>query len=223
MSLIVAIDGPAGAGKSTIAKRVAAHLGATLLDTGAIYRSVALVARRRGISWDDERRLADLAAALPLRFKLLDGVNHVFVADEDVSSAIRTQEIATGASQVSRLPDVREALLGAQRAFGRKMAVVAEGRDIGTVVFPDADVKVFLVADEEARARRRLADLQAGGDVETSLTHVLEAQRHRDASDSGRSVAPLIPAEDAVHIDTTMLTIEEVVAAVLDLVSPSDK
>lgn len=217
MSIIVAIDGPAGAGKSTIAKLVARRLGATLLDTGAIYRSLALAAKRRGIAWDDEQRLAALADELPLRFELQGEDNRVLLGDEDVSSAIRTPEISRGASQVSGLGGVRAALLAMQRRFGARGSVVAEGRDIGTVVFPDATVKVFMVADPEARARRRLDDLRAAGDEQTTLEEVLEAQQQRDAADSGRAVAPLVPADDATHLDTSTLTIEQTVAAVLEL------
>lgn len=216
--LIVAIDGPAGAGKSTIARLVAERTGATLLDTGAIYRALALAARRSGIGWDREAALAELADSLALAFRLEGGLNRVFLGEEDVTSAIRTPEIARGASAVSALPAVRAALLEMQRAFARRGAVVAEGRDIGTVVFPEAGTKVFLIADEEARAARRLADLRAAGDEQTSLEEVLAAQRARDAADSGRAVAPLKPAADACHVDSTGLGIDEVVEAVLVLV-----
>ncbi|PID37874.1 MAG: cytidylate kinase [Deltaproteobacteria bacterium] len=218
MSIIVAIDGPAGAGKSTIAKLVAERLGATLLDTGAIYRGLALAARREGIAWDDEEGLAALAAKLPLRFQLRDGENHVLLADDDISAVIRTPEISSGASQVSGLPQVRAALLEMQRRFADRGSVVAEGRDIGTVVFPGASVKVFMNADERARARRRLGDLRASGDEETTLEQVLEAQQRRDAADSGRAVAPLVPADDATQLDTSGLTVEQTVEAVLALV-----
>jgi cytidylate kinase len=221
MSIIVAIDGPAGAGKSTIAKLVAQRLEATLLDTGAIYRSLALAAQRRGVDWGDESALTAIAEELPLRFELRDGVNHVLLADEDISSTIRTPEMSAGASQVSGLPRVRAALLEMQRRFADRGSVVAEGRDIGTVVFPRATVKVFMVADERARARRRLGDLRAAGDQQTTLEQVLEAQRRRDAADSGRAVAPLVPADDATRLDTSTMSIEQTVDAVIGLVPPS--
>src|SRR6185436_6270125 len=162
--LVVAIDGPAGAGKSTVSRRLALRLGYRLLDTGAIYRAVALTAQRQGVSWDDATRLAEIARALDIDFHF-DGedTNKVSLTGEDVSVAIRTPEISQGASKVSALPEVRAALLDLQRRLGAQGGVVAEGRDIGTVVFPDAQAKFFLTASPEIRARRRTDELRAAG------------------------------------------------------------
>jgi CMP/dCMP kinase len=214
--LVIAIDGPAGAGKSTVAKRVARQLSCTLLDTGAIYRTVALVARRRGVDWNDGPALAELARGLDITFQLEVERNRVLLGAEEISDAIRTMEMSRGASQVSALVEVRRALLQLQRAFAARGPVVAEGRDIGTVVFPGAQLKIFLVADPRERARRRHLELQAAGH-EASEERVLAEQSARDAADSGRAVAPLRPAEDAVIIDTSRLSIDEVVARIVAL------
>lgn len=222
--LVVAIDGPAGAGKSTVARRVAQRLGAVLLDTGAIYRALALRAQREGILWQDERALAELARDLRLEFRADGTEQRVFLLDqgraEDVSAALRTPEISAGASAVSRWPAVRDALLLLQRAFAQRGAVVAEGRDTGTVVFPRAAVKVFLVADPAVRAQRRTRELrEAGHDVD--LAGVLTEQERRDQADSSRAAAPLRAAEDAVRIDASALTIDEVVQRIVALCAAS--
>jgi cytidylate kinase len=165
--IIVALDGPAGAGKSTVARMVAERAGLALVDTGAIYRTVALLAERNRTSVDDGEALGAIAAALPaqLRFVVQAGVNNVYLDDEDISQAIRTPAVSAAASSVARHPAVRNALLELQRTLGRRGAgSVLEGRDIGTVVFPDADVKAFVTASAEERARRRLAELSAKGD-----------------------------------------------------------
>lgn len=210
---IVAIDGPAGAGKSTIAKLAAERLGLMRVDTGAIYRAVALVATERGLS--DEEEIAAAARAIDLLF---DG-GRVLIGARDVSSAIRTQEISQSASRVSALPAVRAALLELQRRLGRAHAkgAVLEGRDIGTVVFPDAEVKVFLTASPEERARRRVKDLEASGQP-ADYAEVLASIRERDERDSSRAVAPLKPAADAVPLDTTALSLEEVLEAITRIV-----
>jgi len=213
--LVVAIDGPAGAGKSTVSRRVAQALSYRLLDTGAIYRSVALCARRKGVSWDDGAAVAEVAAALDIDFAWQGDLNKVLVAGEDVSSAIRTPEISQGASVVSAHPPVRAALLDLQRRLGATGGVVAEGRDIGTVVFPDAEAKIFLTASPEIRARRRCDELTAAGQ-EASYEATLAEIRERDERDSGREVAPLVPADDAVHVDSSALPLAEVIDAVLD-------
>lgn len=213
---LVVIDGPAGAGKSTIARAVADRLGVVLLDTGAIYRTLALVARRRQISWSDEAGLVAVAADLPIAFVEADGRQRVMLGDEDVSDAIRTPEISEGASQVSAHPGVRQALLAIQRAVGAK-GCVAEGRDMGTVVFPDAPYKFFLTADLATRAQRRHDDLVARHGAQAPVLANLEAQiATRDARDSGRAVAPLRPAEDAVEVDSSGLSIDEVLAAIFE-------
>lgn len=204
--VIVAIDGPAGAGKSTLSKRVAEALGYTLVDTGALYRAVALWARRRGIAWDDGPALGALTASLRLAF--VDGA--LEVDGERPGDALRTSETSLGASRVSAHPEVRAALLGVQRDMGREGGVVLEGRDIGTVVYPDAEVKVFLVASDEERAKRRLAELVSRGET-ASFEGVLEDLRTRDARDEQRAVAPLRMAEGAVRVDTTGRTLDELV------------
>ncbi len=215
--IVVAIDGPAGAGKSTVAKRLTALLGYRLLDTGALYRSVALLARRRGISWDDEQALAEVAAGLDVEFRLEGMTNRVLVAGEDISAAIRTPEVSEGSSQVSALPMVRAALLGLQRRLAGHGGVVAEGRDVGTVVFPEAGAKFFLTASDEVRARRRQGELAAAG-VEADLAATLTEMQRRDRRDSSRAVSPLLCAPDAVVLDSSALTIDEVVTRMLEVV-----
>jgi len=206
---IVAIDGPAGAGKSTVARQLARRLGFTIIDTGAIYRSVALAALKAVIPWDDDQRLGKLLdEGLGLTF---DG-ERVLLRGEDVTEAIRTPEITRGASVVSARPVVRQKLLQLQRDLGRSAprGAVLEGRDIGTVVFPDAQVKFFLTASDAARARRRHAELADKG-LQVPLDEVLTDQRRRDKDDTERSIAPLRAAPDAVVIDTTGLDLDEVV------------
>jgi len=212
MRLVVTIDGPAGAGKSTVAKALARRLGYSLLDTGAIYRSVALVARQRGIPWDDAAQLAEVARDLAIEFKFVGDTNSTFVAGEDVSTAIRTPEISQGASQVSAHGPVRAALLDLQRRLAAGGGVVVEGRDTGTVVFPHADAKFFLSATDEERARRRVEELRlVGKPVDFAVT--LAEIRERDHRDSSRDVAPMKAADDAIVIDSSTMTIEQVVDA----------
>lgn len=219
MGRIVAIDGPAGAGKSTVARRVADRLGFALVDTGAIYRCVALIAHRRGVDWSDGEALGEVAAALDIGFRLDGGVNRVLVAGEDVTDAIRTPEMSRGASIVSSRPPVREALLGLQRRLARRegQGAVLEGRDIGTVVFPDADVKVFLTASAETRARRRFDELRARG-ADVTYDAVLADQVRRDHEDETRPVAPLRCAPDAVRVDSSDLDTDQVVERIVTLV-----
>ncbi|MCB9681521.1 MAG: (d)CMP kinase [Alphaproteobacteria bacterium] len=214
--MAIAIDGPAGSGKGTVARGVAHALGYRYVDTGAIYRAVALEARRRGVSWDDGPALAALAGALHLDFVWDDDVLRVVVDGQDVSRAIRDDEIGTGASTVSRHPAVRDALLALQRSLGARGAVVMDGRDIGTVVLPDAALKVYLDADLDERARRRHEELLRRGE-NVHLAEVVAAMTARDRQDMERATAPLRQADDAVRVDTTALTVPVVVARVLTL------
>ena len=210
---MVAIDGPAGAGKSTIAKRVAARLGFTYIDSGAMYRAVALWALRRNVDPGDMHRMEQLAIAAEI--ELLPG--RIRLNGEDVTDAIRTPEVSAGASKVAVIPGVRRALVAKQRAMGERSSVVMEGRDIGTVVFPDAEVKIFLDADPRERVRRRLQDVRAAG--EQIPESALAAQmKERDQRDSTRADGPLAQAPDAAYLDSTSLTVEEVEEAILKLV-----
>jgi cytidylate kinase len=216
---IAAIDGPAGAGKSTAARRLAARLGFALVDTGAIYRSVALAAARAGVAFDDEAALGRLLPGLEIGFAPLPGGagQRVLLGGEDVSAAIRTPAMSLGASAVSARRVVRDGLLDLQRrlaaAPGNRGAVL-EGRDIGTVVFPDADAKFFLTAGPEVRARRRHAELLARGES-PALAEVLADQERRDRDDAARALAPLRPAPDAEVLDTSALSLDEVVERLL--------
>jgi CMP/dCMP kinase len=210
--IIVAIDGPAGAGKSTVSKIVARKLNFSLVDTGAIYRCVALAAREHSIALDDDAKLEGLLDGLHIAFAVLGDSNHVYLDGQDVSLSIRTPENSMAASKVSQRPVVRSKLLGLQRrlALESKRGAVLEGRDIGTVVFPDADLKFFLDADPKVRAARRYEELVIKG-VEKPMAEVLAEQEKRDKEDSERDVAPLKPAPDAVRLDSTQLPISEVV------------
>ena len=213
---VVAIDGPSGSGKGTIARRVAAALGWHLLDSGALYRLVALAALRGGLDLDDGKGLAGLAADLNVRFgsdKL--GEEQIFLDGHDVTAAIRTEECGAGASMVAALQPVRSALLDLQRAFRQAPGLVADGRDMGTHVFADAGLKVFLTASPAERAKRRHKQLNDKG-IDVSLAALSRDIEERDRRDSERSVAPLRPAEDARLLDSSGKSIEEVVRTVLD-------
>jgi len=199
--LVIAIDGPAGAGKSTAARALARRLGFFLLDTGAIYRTVALSASRQGIAFSDGAALGPVAESLAIRF---DEEGRVFLGDEDVSKLIRTPEMSQGASTVSAHPPVRAALLGLQRKLAARGRCVVEGRDIGTVVLPWAPLKIFLTASSEVRARRRYDELLAKGQT-VDLAATLQEILIRDERDSSRATAPLKQADDAVLLDTSEL------------------
>jgi cytidylate kinase len=223
MSIVVAIDGPAGAGKSTVARTVADRAGFTLVDTGAIYRALAWASLDAGVSETDEDGLAVMAAQLRITFELDEGVNRVFLNGADVSDEIRRPDMSMRASTVSKHPDVREALLELQRGFGEgEGGVVLEGRDIGTVVFPDAQVKVFLTATDEERARRRTAELITRGTPQPYDEVLVEIQE-RDKQDSERAAAPLKAADDARVLDSTKLSIDDVVDIVLQDIAEVQK
>lgn len=216
---VIAIDGPAGAGKSTAARLLAKRLGYKLVDTGALYRGVAFISKERGIAPDDPEGLASLARSLKLDFRAdEEGRSRLLIDGVDRDDAIRNELVAALASRISQLPELRAALLELQRRFGKDGGVVLEGRDIGTVVFPDAELKIFLVADPAVRARRRL--LQQGVDEPDADQIAAETARllERDRIDSEREVAPLRKAKDAIEVDTTDLTFEEQVQRILSLV-----
>lgn len=236
--VLVAIDGPAGAGKSTVARIVAHRLGFMLVDTGALYRAVALAAKRADIAFEDHPRVGALANELAGRRAIVleskrqtDDVSgpaswsrepeqpavRVLLGGEDVSSEIRSPEMSMGASLVSAIPEVRSALLAMQRQSGERGGVVLEGRDIGTVVFPDAELKFFLTATAEERATRRFAELTRKG-TQTTLDDTLAEVQKRDAQDTSRKIAPLRQADDAILVDSTGRTIDEVVAGMVDLI-----
>ena len=211
--IVVAIDGPAGAGKSTLAKRVAGRLGLTYIDTGAMYRAAALWALRQNVGWDDMHRMEQLAIAADIELS----PGRIQLNGEDITEAIRTPQVSSGASKVAVIPGVRRAMVAKQRAMGERASVVMEGRDIGTVVFPNADVKIFLDADPQERVRRRLRESRARGE-DVSEGGLAEQMKERDQRDSTRADAPLAQAPDAIYLDSTRLTEEEVEEAVLKIV-----
>ncbi len=222
MAEIIAIDGPAGAGKSTVARRVATLLDYTYLDTGAMYRAVAWLATVNGTDLTDHHALIQIATTLDLTFGPLtsDGKQSITVNSLDATDAIRTPEVSSLTSSVSAIAELRQVVVDQQRfiAQGAKRGVVLEGRDIGTVVFPNAQLKIFLTAGAEERARRRYTELQNKGNA-VKFEDVLRDQRERDSRDSGRETSPLIAAADASHVNTDGLSIDEVVEHILALYS----
>ena len=215
----VAIDGPAGAGKSTLARKAAKHFGLIYVDTGALYRCVGLYALRNGVSSSDEAAVCNLLPEIKLEMKYNDrGVQRMLLCGEDVTDAIRLPEVSKYASDVSAMQPVRDFLLFMQRDIPSRHNVIMDGRDIGTVIMPDAGLKVFLTAAPRTRAHRRFLELKEKG-VDTSFDKVLTEMNSRDKNDSERSAAPLRAAEDAVILDTTELDLEESFSAICDLIA----
>ncbi|MGE6108651.1 (d)CMP kinase [Aeromonas sobria] len=214
MAPVMTIDGPSGAGKGTLCQLLAAELGWHLLDSGAIYRVLALAALHHDVELDSEAALVPLAANLDVQFQVDGEQVRVVLEGEDVSRTIRSQEVSDAASKVAVFPRVREALLRRQRAFRQVPGLIADGRDMGTVVFPEAEIKIFLDASAEERAQRRYKQLQDKG-FDVNFERLLTEIQERDDRDRNRAVAPLKPAEDALVVDSTALTIDEVLATVL--------
>jgi len=213
---IIAIDGPAGSGKSTTAKILAERLGYTYLDTGAMYRALTYTALKNNVPPSDGSKLAALARSLPIRFDPSDGINKVFIGDQDVTKQIRAPEITRVVSEVSAHVEVRKAMVEKQKSIGKNGSIVAEGRDTTTVVFPYAEIKIYMDASAHERARRRVQDMKALG-VQTTVEEQEKEINRRDGLDSGRKHSPLKRAADAVVVDTTNLTIEEQVNRILEL------
>ena len=212
----VAIDGPAGAGKSTIAKAAAKELGFIYVDTGALYRAIAYNAVTKGVI-DDTQKIIDMLIDTNVELKYVDGVQAVYLNGDDVSAYIRTPEISMGASKVSAIPQVREFLLNLQRDIAQKNNVIMDGRDIATVVLPNADVKIFLFASPECRAQRRYKELMEKGE-DVTLEDVLADVNQRDYQDSHRDIAPLKPSEDSVMADTSKLNLEESIQLIINII-----
>lgn len=217
-NISIAIDGPAGAGKSTIAKMISKEMGIVYLDTGAMYRTVALKAIRDRISTDDRDSLSKMVANIDISVKYVDGEQFIYLDGEDVTSKIRTPEISIGASNVAVVPEVRIKMVELQRQIALKTSVVMDGRDIGTYVLPDAKFKFFLTASVEERALRRYNEQVAKGYKDISLESVKKDIEYRDKNDSSREFAPLSKAQDAIEIDTTSLTIDEVAQKIIGII-----
>lgn len=214
---VLTIDGPSGSGKGTVARRVAHALGWHLLDSGALYRLVAHASRQRSIPWDDEPANAAIAESLDVRFGAdAAGNEQIWLEGREVSGNIRTEEAGAGASQVAVMPSVRAALVDRQRAFATSPGLVADGRDMGTVIFPDAALKIYLTASADERARRRHKQLKDKG-LGANLAALSQEIAERDRRDASRPIAPLRPADDAQIIDSTSMSIDAVVARVLEL------
>lgn len=213
----IAIDGPSGAGKSTVAKALAAKMGIVYVDTGALYRTVGYAAVSAGISTKDAAAIEALLPSIKVDVRYENGTQCVYLNGENLGDKIRRPEISMAASDVSAIPAVRAFLLDTQRDIAKRNSVVMDGRDIGTVILPDAEVKIFMVASPEARAERRTRELAEKG-IAANYEDVLREMKERDAQDSGRAIAPAIPAPDAVHLDNSGMTIEQSVEAVIAII-----
>ncbi len=213
----IALDGPSGSGKSTLAKNLAKHYGFVYIDTGALYRTIGLFVAERGIASDDVKSIIACLPEIKIEMKLIDGGGAVYLGNKLIGNEIRTPLISKYASDVSKIPEVREFLLETQRSIARENNVIMDGRDIGTVILPDAQVKMFVTASIEARAKRRYAELCERG-VETTYEAVLSDMQWRDANDSGREIAPAIPAEDAIMFDNSGLNIAQTVEKAIEII-----
>ncbi|MBI5449895.1 MAG: (d)CMP kinase [Gammaproteobacteria bacterium] len=215
---VITVDGPSGSGKGTVSRLVAWRLGWHFLDSGALYRLVGLAALQHGISLEDEQPLGQLAGQLDVRFESDGGVDEgrIMLEGVEVSAEIRSEQVAAAASRVAALPAVRDALLGRQRGFCRAPGLVADGRDMGTVVFPGAQLKIFLTASQQERALRRYKQLKEKG-IDVNLVTLLDEIERRDARDGARQAAPLRMADDAILLDSTVIPVEQVVDRILEL------
>lgn len=215
--LTIAIDGPSGSGKSSLADKIAAEYNLIHIDTGALYRAVGLYMRDAGVTSTDRARVVELLPQIDVTMQLENGKGVVYLGDKRLGAEIRTPEISKYASDVSAMPEVRAFLLETQRSIARTHGVVMDGRDIGTIILPDADVKIFLIASDEVRAQRRVAELAAKG-TQISLQEALDAMRSRDNNDKNRETAPAIPASDAILLDNSLLDLEGTFAAAKQII-----
>ena len=212
----IAIDGPAGAGKSTIAKQLSQELGFVYIDTGAMYRTIGLYCLKQQADLENEEQISDLCAEAAIDIRYIDGIQHMFLGDEDVSEAIRTEEVSQAASTVSKYPKVRQRLVDMQRALAKQYDVVMDGRDIGTKVLPDASLKIYLTASVEVRAERRFKEYQEKG-IACDLEEIKKDIARRDHNDMTREHSPLCKAEDAIEVDTSDMTVPEVIQTIREL------
>lgn len=213
----IALDGPSGSGKSTLAKKLAGHYGFVYIDTGALYRTIGLFVCERGIASDDVKEIISCLPDIKIEMKLENGGGAVYLGGRRIGDEIRTPVISKYASDVSKVPEVREFLLETQRAIARENNVIMDGRDIGTVILPDAQAKLFVFASAEARAKRRYAELLERG-VDTTYESVLADMKWRDANDSQREIAPAVPAKDAVMFDNSLMSIDEMVKNAIEII-----
>lgn len=218
---IIAIDGPSAAGKSCLSKEISDRLNIVYIDTGAMYRAVALYFIENEVNGKDEKQVAEALENIDIKFERIDSKLRVFLNNEDISDKIRTEEIGMMASKVSAIPAVRYDMVDRQRKLSENYSVILDGRDIGSVVFPNADLKIYLSASEEERAKRRLIDLQQKG-IETTFEEVLEDIKKRDYNDINKPISPLVKTADAVFIDTTKMTREDVIYKVISLLKERD-